>query len=102
VCPHDPINGYNWIDFYPNMRTGDLLPAILDGEDNYLKVLINMCLRINASDADYLEFMGRTAHKLKYKTENVLSALDRHIFKDEEPYKIDKVQADGTFCRNYV
>ena len=102
VCPHTPISDYKWIDFYPNMHASDLLPAILDGEDNYLKVLVNMCLRLNASDADFLEFMGRTAQKLKYKPENVLSALDRLIFNSEDPYKLDKVQADGTFCRNYV
>lgn len=102
VCPHDPNSQYKWIDFYPNMRTEDLLPAILDGEDNYLKVLVNLCLRISASDADYLQFMGQTAQKLKYKPENVLSALDRLIFNSEDPYKLDKVQADGTFCRSYV
>ena len=102
VCPHDPDTRYNWIDHYANMRTEELLPAILDGEDNYLKVLVNMCLRLKASDADFLEFMGRTAQKLKYKPENVLSALDRLIFNSEDPYKLDKVQADGTFCRNYV
>ena len=102
VCPHDPDTRYNWIDHYANMRTEELLPAILDGEDNYLKVLVNICLRISASDADYLQFMGRTAQKLKYKPENVLSALDRLIFNSEDPYKLDKVQADGTFCRNYV
>ena len=102
VCPHAPDTRYNSIDHYPNMRTEELLPAILDGEDNYLKVLVNICLRISASDADYLQFMGRTAQKLKYKPENVLSALDRLIFNSEDPYKLDKVQADGTFCRNYV
>ena len=102
VCPHDPDTRYNWIDHYPNMRTEELLPAILDGEDNYLKVLVNICLRISASDADYLQLMGRTAQKLKYKPENVLSALDRLIFNSEDPYKLDKVQADGSFCRNYV
>ena len=102
VCPHSTNTIYNWIDHQPNMHTNELLPAVLDGEDNYLKVMVNLCLRLSACDADFLEFMGSRAYKLQYKTANVLSALDRLIFKDEEPYKIDKVQADGTFCRNYV
>ena len=102
VCPHKPISDYKWIDYYPNMHSSDLLPAILEGEDNYLKVLINICLRLNATNYQPTDFMECTSYKVQYKPANVLSALDRLIFRDEEPYKLEKVQANGTFCRNYV
>ena len=102
VCPHNPEYKWSWIAHYPNMHSQDLMPAVLEGEDNYLKVMVNLCLRLNAVRAEYVDFMDGTSQKLQYKTANVLSALDRYIFRDEEPYKIDKVQADGTFCRNYV
>ena len=103
VCPHTPISNYNWIDHRANMREGDILTTLdEEGEDSYLKVMVNLCLRATPIHETSMEFMGSNAYKLKYKPSTILSAFDRIIFWCDEPYKKEIVQANGTFCRNYV